>query len=95
MNPSYDPAMRLGANTMMQEYAKRGYTVFYITARGEDMPSLSLKSARAATRQWLVKHKFPVEDRSIYLAQGLVSTNAVDYKSGVIIDLEAEGWEST
>ncbi len=96
LNPLYDPAMRPDANTLMQEYAKRGYTIFYITARGEALPSLSLQSARTATRKWLVKHGFPVEDGAIFLATGIgaLGSAAVNYKSGVIEDLEAEGWES-
>jgi phosphatidate phosphatase PAH1 len=87
--------MRPGANEMMQEYAKRGYTIFYITARGESTQSLSMTSARGATKKWLVRHDFPVEENSIFLAKGLGTTNAAEYKSGVIKGLEVKGWEST
>jgi hypothetical protein len=48
---SYTPAMMTAANTMLQDWAKKGYVVVYLTAR----PHLY----RAETRQWLDQLGFP------------------------------------
>ena len=38
IDPSHDPAMRPDANTVMQANDEAGYSVFYVTARGELQP---------------------------------------------------------
>ena len=48
-DPTHDPAMRPGADALMQGYAERGYTVFYVTARGE---RLALSDGRGAPTWW-------------------------------------------
>ncbi len=94
-DPAYDPAMRPDASTMMQTYAELGYTVFYITARGQGMTLPDGRSSTEATEDWLSDHDFPLEKGSLYLAEGIgaLGDMAVDYKSAVIADLEADGMQ--
>lgn len=51
-NGAYVPKMMKAANTAMQAWAKKGYTVVYLTAR----PHVY----RAESRQWLTGFEFPV-----------------------------------
>lgn len=92
--PSYDPAMRPDANTLMQGYAALGYHIFYLTARGELLSLLDGTSAREATRTWLEDHDFPFENGHLFLSSGLAALDeaAVTYKQGKIEDLMADGW---
>jgi len=94
-DPSYDPAMRSGAADLMQGYASRGYSIFYVTARGEDIALSDGRSAREASEDWLLDHGFPFRDGALYLAEGMGAhgDSAVAYKSEVIVELAAEGWE--
>jgi hypothetical protein len=96
-DPSHDPAMRPDADTLMQGYAERGYTVFYVTARGEDIELDDGRSARQASEDWLVAHGFPYAEGQLYLAEGLgaFGDGAVEYKSEVVLELGAEGWEAS
>jgi hypothetical protein len=96
-DPSYDPAMRPGAVELMQGYADRGYSVFYVTARGEDIELSDGRSARQASEDWLRDHGFPWRDGALYLAEGLGAhgDGAVAYKSEVILDLAEQGWEAS
>jgi hypothetical protein len=93
-DPTHDPAMRPEANALMQAYADQGYGIFYVTARGEDAQLADGRSAREATRDWLVDHDFPVDEDRLYLADGIgaLGDSAVAYKSGVIDDLGTDGW---
>jgi phosphatidate phosphatase PAH1 len=95
-DPAHDPAMRPGADALMQGYAERGYAVFYVTARGEELELSDGRSARQASEDWLVAHGFPYAEGQLYLAEGLgaLGDSAVEYKSEVIMDLEAEGWQA-
>lgn len=95
-DPTHDPAMRPGADALMQGYAERGYTVFYVTARGERLALSDGRGARQASEDWLIAHGFPYADGQLYLAEGLgaLGDSAVAYKSEVIMDLEAEGWQA-
>ena len=74
-----------------------GYFVFYVTARGEDLELEDGRSAREASEDWLVDHGFPYSEGALYLADGLgaFGDSAVEYKSEVILDLAAEGWEAS
>ena len=96
-DPSYDPAMRPDANTLMQAYWELGYTIYYVTARGRDLSLSDGRSAMEATQDWLQQHEFPLEDGVVYLADGIgvYGDSAVEYKSGVITDLVAQGWEAS
>jgi phosphatidate phosphatase PAH1 len=95
-DPSHDPAMRPGASALMQGYAERGYAVFYVTARGEDIELSDGRSARQASEDWLKAHDFPWVQGALYLADGLGAhgDSAVEYKAEVIRDLEGEGWQA-
>ena len=96
-DPSHDPAMRPEADTLMRGYADRGYTVFYVTARGEDLTLDDGRSARQASEDWLVAHGFPYAEGQLYLADGVgaFGDSAVAYKSEVVLGLEAQGWEAS
>lgn len=93
IDPDYDPAMRPDADALMNGYHDLGYRVFYITARGESLGLVDGTSARDATEGWLEAHDFPYSSGDVYLADGLGATgdSAVDYKSGVILDLMGSG----
>jgi hypothetical protein len=95
-DPSHDPAMRPGADELMRGYAERGYTVFYVTARGEDIELSDGRGAREASEDWLLAHGFPYAEGQLYLAEGLGAhgDSAVAYKSEVILELAAEGWSA-
>lgn len=92
-NPSHDPAMRPDADTLMNAYADLGYDVIYVTARGEDSTLSDGTPARDATADWLVAHGFPYEEGALFLAPGIgaVGDSAVEYKTGVLLDLQADG----
>lgn len=91
---NHDPAMRPGANTLMNWYADNGYAIVYITARGDELLLPDYTPAREATQDWLVAHGFPYEEGNLYLGQGAIISGdeAVEYKAGVIETLIAEGW---
>jgi hypothetical protein len=92
--PSHDPAMRPDANTLFQDYAARGYEVFYITARGSGLFLLDGTSARDATAAWLQAHDFPYDPDNLFLSDGVGAwgTSAADYKTAILADLHAAGW---
>ena len=94
LDSDYDPAMRPDADTLMNGYFERGYRVFYVTARGEDLSLLDGTGAREATEAWLDSHGFPYRSEDVFLADGLgaTGTDAVDYKSGVLTDRAAAGY---
>lgn len=86
-DPTYDPAMRPDANTLLQGYADKGYRIVYITARGELMTLPDGRSAREATEDWLVAHDFPLLDAGdLYLSEGVgaFGSGAVAYKAEVL-----------
>jgi len=94
IDPEHDPEMRPDANALMRGYDELGYTVYYITARGEAMELPDGRTAREATRAWLEDHGFPVRDGTLFLApgNGALGDTAVEYKSSTIEDLELAGW---
>lgn len=96
MDPTHDPAMRPEADRLMQDYAARGYTIFYVTARGEDTSLSDGRTARQATFDWLQSHGFPGGEETVYLAPGFGVTgdDAVEYKAGVVDALSADGWDA-
>jgi phosphatidate phosphatase PAH1 len=93
-DPTCDPALRPDADTLMRAYAERGYTILYVTARGEEVELSDGRSAREATEDWLLAHDFPLVEGALYLAEGygVTGESAVTYKAGVIDDRTASGW---
>ena len=93
LDPDHDPEARPDADTLMNGWADRGYTVVYVTARGEDAALVDGTSARDATVAWLAAHDFPYTDANVYLADGIgaFGEDAVDYKAGVLDGLTAAG----
>ncbi|MBN2799174.1 MAG: hypothetical protein JXX28_08495 [Deltaproteobacteria bacterium] len=93
-DPTHDPEERDQAAEMMQAYADLGYTVFYVTARGEDLALQDGRTAREATMDWLVAHSFPVTEEQVFLASGYGASGdaAVAYKSAVLDEKAAAGW---
>ncbi|MBW2258306.1 MAG: hypothetical protein JRI25_27420, partial [Deltaproteobacteria bacterium] len=71
----------------------KGYLVAYITARGQSISLSDGRSAAEATLDWLDAHDFPVENGMVFLADGMgaLGNDAVDYKAGVMADLQAGG----
>jgi len=94
LDPTADPAMRPSADEVMQTYDSLGYTMVYITARGENLTVADGRDARTATVDWLAAHGFPYTDDHVFLASGIGASgaSAVAYKSGVIEDMQAQGW---
>jgi phosphatidate phosphatase PAH1 len=94
-DPDHDPEMRPDANTLLNGVASRGYTVVYLTGRGEGLSLLDGTSARDATEAWLDFHGFPWDDANVFLADtnfGLSGEEAHTYKTGVLTALAADGW---
>ncbi len=93
---THDPAERAGAAAMISDYAERGYFILYLTARPEGAPvGLTGQNAADATLEWLTAHGYPIdpEHTRVTLAPGLVFGNsAADFKSGALMDMEAEGF---
>jgi phosphatidate phosphatase PAH1 len=94
MDPTHDPEMRPDASELMRGYDDLGYTVYYITARGESLDLSDGTTARDATRAWLEVHGFPVRDGTLFLApgNGALGDAAVEYKTETIEELELAGW---
>ncbi|MBA2322318.1 MAG: hypothetical protein H0V89_14330 [Deltaproteobacteria bacterium] len=92
-DPSYDPAMRPDANTLLQGYAARGYTIAYVTARW-DFEMSDGRLASEHTVDWLHDHGFPLHGGLVFLAPepDHDGDEVVEYKSGVLLGLQAEGW---
>jgi len=93
-DPDYDPVMRPDADALMAAYADAGYSVIYITARSEQLLLPDGRTAREATRDWLVAHGFPYVEEQLFLAWDLMvhGDAAVTYKADVIAELIADGW---
>jgi len=94
-DPDHDPEMRPDADTLFRGFADRGYTVIYLTGRGEQLTLIDGTSARDATEAWLDAHGFPWDDANVFLADtnlGLSGEDAHVYKAGVLADLSAAGW---
>lgn len=94
-DPDHDPEMRPDANTLMNAYADLGYTIVYLTGRGEGLSLSDGTSARDATGAWLEAHGFPWTDTNLYLSDsdlGLSGEEAHVYKADVLTGLVAEGW---
>ena len=94
LDPSYDPAMRPDADTLMSDYGDLGYTVFFLTARGDDLTLSDGRTAREATEDWLDDHGFDAPAERVYLADGIgaLGDDATTYKAGVLEDLQGAGW---
>ncbi|MEB2322826.1 MAG: hypothetical protein OZ921_09945 [Sorangiineae bacterium] len=66
---TYDPKMRAGADTLMQGYSKRGYFIFYLTARVATMTLAGTgESMTDATDEWLERHGFPMRSDRTWVA---------------------------
>ena len=94
-DPEYDPEIRPDAKTLMNAYSDLGYTIVYLTGRGEDLELLDGTSARDATEAWLSLHGFPWVDENVFLADtdlGLSGEEAHVYKAEVLTTLVGEGW---
>ena len=94
IDASHDPQSRPDAAELMRGYDELEYTVYYITARGESIELSDGRTAREATRDWLEDHGFPIADGRLFLAYGTgaLGDAAVEYKAGVIEELEAADW---
>lgn len=94
-DPTYDPAERPDASTLMQRYHERGWRVFYVTARGDELVLNDGRGAQEATEDWLDDHGFPRAPDSVFLYPGtfVSGDDTVVYKAGVLADLGAAGWE--
>jgi phosphatidate phosphatase PAH1 len=92
-DPAYDQQMRPDANTLMQEYARKGYSIVYITARWSGFDLSDGRSSTEVTTDWLEDHDFPVRDSLVYLAptEDPLGMAVADFKAGVIDDLTARG----
>ena len=96
-DPTHDPALRPDADTLMRAYAERGYTILYVTARGEEVTLSDGRSAREATEDWLLAHDFPWVEGALYLSEGYGATGdeAVEYKAAVIEARTEAGWTAS
>jgi phosphatidate phosphatase PAH1 len=94
-DPTYDPVERTDASTLMQRYNERGWRVFYVTARGDELVLNDGRSAQQATEDWLDDHNFPREADSVFLFEGtfVSGDDTVVYKAGVLEGLGSDGWE--
>lgn len=92
--PTHDPVMRPDANALMSAYAELGYCIAYVTARGEDITLPDGRTARDATRDWLVDHDFPFEEALLFLAPDTTISGSltVERKAAAMEELQAEGW---
>ncbi|NCG20014.1 MAG: hypothetical protein GWP91_13485 [Rhodobacterales bacterium] len=93
-DPTHDPALRPQAAELIQAYTDKGYTVFYITARGQDVNLGDGRTGTQAAEDWLIAHGFPYEEGRLYLAPGIgvQGEDAVSYKADVVNELTAAGW---
>jgi len=71
-----------------------GYTVFYVTGRGQETRIGDGRTAEEATWDWLEQHHFPVREGTVHLAPGggAVGEVAEAYKSERLAQLHADGW---
>lgn len=91
-DPTHDPAMRPDANTLLHEYADRGYAIAYVTARGENLTLTDGTTAREATEEWLLAHGFPHDPALLFLAESTVfGAAAASYKTDVVRQLSEDG----
>lgn len=91
-DPSHDPAMRPEADALLQDYAGLGYSVAYVTARGEDMALSDGTTARDATQAWLDSHGFPAGELRLASGIGALGSAAVEYKAAALAELQDAGW---
>jgi phosphatidate phosphatase PAH1 len=94
-DPAYDPAMRPGASDLMQDYAKRGYYIYYLTGRAKTI-KVGSETATQATLDWLTKHDFPVNPSNTWLtlADSLYTgTPLVNYKAQAIEAKQSAGYK--
>jgi len=92
IDPTYTPAMRPDAQILFQEYDQRGYSLAYITARGQDITLPDGRTSAEVTQDWLDEMGFP--PGPLYLSEGVgaVGDDAVAYKAEAMAGLQAEGW---
>lgn len=92
---NYDPLEREEAAALIQDYAAKGYYVFYLTARPETLTvNVTDETAREATMRWLLEHDFPFDEgrAELSLAPEFVSGQATnDYKAGALRELIDRG----
>jgi hypothetical protein len=96
---TYEPLARPGGPELFTAYAERGYVVVYVTARSEEMVLAGTgESARDATERWLETLGFPMARARVALAPTnaeVAGAPAQAYKTGVLRDLQAEGFAFT
>ncbi len=93
-DPTYDPAMRPDANTLMQGYADDGYTVIYVTGRYSGLTLSNGETATDATAAWLQRHDFPYASNNLFLAStdNIFGDALTAYKAGIVEQFTAAGW---
>jgi phosphatidate phosphatase PAH1 len=96
LDGNYDPLERKDGAKLMQGYSKRGYFIFYLTARSK-MITLNKtgQSATDATRAWLKEHGYPLgSDRSkLQLDDTLETGEAVrTYKAKALKAMQDAGY---
>lgn len=94
-DPSYDPQERPDASTLMHGYADLGFTVVYVSTRGQDQPMADGTTASEATDAWLTDHGFPRSEQDVFLAPGRAfagGTRGISHKASVVGGLEDWGW---
>ena len=96
MDSTYDPAEREEAAELIRDYADRGYTVVYLTARAVVQFSLddAMIPAYELSFAWLEDHGFPVdENTNLILSNSFVfGDGAAAYKAEALMELQAEGF---
>lgn len=94
---SYDPKDRAGGADLMQSYSKRGYFIFYLTARSKTITlNPSGETATDATVAWLKKHGYPLgSDRSkVQLADSTTLGEAAHtYKAAALQAMQKAGYK--
>ncbi len=94
---SYDPLARAGGADLLQGYSKRGYFIYYLTARSKTITlNPSGQSAQDATVAWLEKHGFPTaSDRTqVQLADKLTTGEAQHtFKAAQLTAMQNAGYK--
>ena len=95
---THEPAERPGAAALVTAFAERGYYVLYLTARpGDFYLPFTFEPSPDATARWLEEHGYPVDPERTRLSLApttiLDSATTIDYKSGVLANLQAEGFD--
>lgn len=91
--PGYQPQARPGAAEMMQDYAKKGYTIAYVTARPVSL-SIGGIDGTEATTEWLRSLGFPLGDGVglVYLWPTEKYQDIRGYKAATLEGLHHDGY---